>query len=178
MPERVKEEDLRRSHRERDRLVRERTAHINRIKGLPPVRVARSMTSLGLKVFCAYHKASASTRRPSASVLITSTVCPDMEETMSPGRWAVPEGMFSTRPQTPTTLDLALRAASTRMRPMTTPAPPMAYFMSSMPLAGLIEIPPLSKVTPLPTRAIGALSLAFGAPLHCRTRSRGSTAEP
>jgi transposase len=28
------EEDLRRSHRERDRLVRERTAHINRIKGL------------------------------------------------------------------------------------------------------------------------------------------------
>src|SRR6185503_13785269 len=30
----VDEEDLRRSHRERDRLVRERTAHINRIKGL------------------------------------------------------------------------------------------------------------------------------------------------
>jgi transposase len=28
------EEDLRRSHRERDRLVRETTAHINRIKGL------------------------------------------------------------------------------------------------------------------------------------------------
>jgi transposase len=31
----VEEEDLRRSHRERDRLVRERTAHINRIKSLP-----------------------------------------------------------------------------------------------------------------------------------------------
>lgn len=30
----VTEEDLRRSHRERERLVRERTAHINRIKGL------------------------------------------------------------------------------------------------------------------------------------------------
>jgi transposase len=30
----VSEEDLRRSHRERDRLIRERTAHINRIKGL------------------------------------------------------------------------------------------------------------------------------------------------
>ncbi|MCP5080731.1 MAG: IS110 family transposase [Alphaproteobacteria bacterium] len=30
----VEEEDLRRSHRERDRLVRERTGHINRIKGL------------------------------------------------------------------------------------------------------------------------------------------------
>ncbi len=30
----AEEEDLRRSHRERDRLIRERTAHINRIKGL------------------------------------------------------------------------------------------------------------------------------------------------
>jgi len=30
----IDEEDLRRSHRERNRLVRERTAHINRIKGL------------------------------------------------------------------------------------------------------------------------------------------------
>ncbi len=30
----VEEEDLRLSHRERDRLIRERTAHINRIKGL------------------------------------------------------------------------------------------------------------------------------------------------
>ena len=30
----VEEEDLRRSHRERDRLIRERTGHINRIKGL------------------------------------------------------------------------------------------------------------------------------------------------
>ena len=30
----VEEEDFRRSHRERDRMIRERTAHINRIKGL------------------------------------------------------------------------------------------------------------------------------------------------
>ena len=30
----IDQEDLRRSHRERSRLVRERTAHINRIKGL------------------------------------------------------------------------------------------------------------------------------------------------
>jgi len=30
----LEEEDARRSHRERQRLVRERTAHINRIKGL------------------------------------------------------------------------------------------------------------------------------------------------
>ena len=30
----AEEEDLRRCHRERDRLIRERTAHTNRIKGL------------------------------------------------------------------------------------------------------------------------------------------------
>jgi len=30
----VEEEDARRSHRERQRLIRERTGHINRIKGL------------------------------------------------------------------------------------------------------------------------------------------------
>jgi transposase len=30
----IEEEDARRSHRERQRLIRERTAHINRIKGL------------------------------------------------------------------------------------------------------------------------------------------------
>ena len=39
----VDEEDLRRSHRERGRLVRERTAHINRIKGLLFGQGIRSM---------------------------------------------------------------------------------------------------------------------------------------
>jgi hypothetical protein len=32
----------------------------------------------------------------------------------------------------------------------------MSYFMSSMPPAGLIEMPPVSKHTPLPTSATGA----------------------
>ena len=36
---------------------------------------------------------------------------------------------------------------------MTAAAPPMSDFMSSMPAAGLIEMPPESKVMPLPTRA-------------------------
>ena len=31
----------------------------------------------------------------------------------------------------------------------------MSPFMSSMPAAGLIEMPPVSKVTPLPTKATG-----------------------
>ncbi len=40
----AEEEDLRRSHRERDRLVRERTAHINRIKGLLFAQGIRGIT--------------------------------------------------------------------------------------------------------------------------------------
>jgi hypothetical protein len=35
-------------------------------------------------------------------VLITSTVWPDMVVTTSPGRCALPPGMFSTSPQIPT----------------------------------------------------------------------------
>ena len=79
---------------------------------MAPVSVARSIMSCGLKRSRQYQSASASTRRPSASVLITSMVWPDIDFTTSPGRCAVPEGMFSTRPTTPTTLTLALRAAS------------------------------------------------------------------
>ena len=32
-------------------------------------------------------------------------VCPDIDLTMSPGRWAVPEGMFSVRPIRPNDID-------------------------------------------------------------------------
>ena len=32
----------------------------------------------------------------------------------------------------------------------------MSHFIASMPAAGLIEMPPVSKVTPLPTKAVGA----------------------
>src|SRR5918996_59482 len=63
--------------------------------------------------------------------------------------------MFSVRPSTPTTLTLALRPASAAMAPYTAPAPPMSHFISSMPEAGLIDRPPLSKHTPLPINAIG-----------------------
>ena len=41
------------------------------------------------------------------------------------------------------------------MRPMTQAAPAMSPFMSSMPPPGLIEMPPESNTTPLPTKAIG-----------------------
>ena len=43
----------------------------------------------------------------------------------------------------------------------------MSHFMSSMPWAGLIEMPPVSKVTPLPTKAMGrCLASGGAAPLH------------
>ncbi len=132
----------------------------------------------GLKRCWQYHSASASTSRPSASVLSTSMVWPESEVTMSPGRCAVPDGMFSTRPPMPTALTLALRPASARIRPMTTPEPAMSHFMSSMPPAGLIEMPPVSKVTPLPMKAIGAGFLALGLPFHCMTTRRGGRSLP
>ena len=122
---------------------------------IAPVRVARSTMNFGLNFFATYQSTSASTRRPSASVLMISMVWPDIEVTMSPGRWALPSGMFSTRPMAPTALTLALRAASACIRPTTQAAPPMSPFMSSMPAAPLMEMPPVSKQTPLPTKATG-----------------------
>ena len=122
---------------------------------MAPVRVARSIMNFGLNRSWQYQRQSARTRRPSASVLRISTDWPDRDMTTSPGRWALPSGMFSTRPSTPTALTRALRPASACMRPATAAAPPMSHFISSMPSAGLMEMPPVSKVTPLPTKAIG-----------------------
>ena len=52
----------------------------------------------------------------------------------------------------------------------------MSHFMSSMPAAGLIEMPPVSKVTPLPTNATG---WSFAPPpFHCMTSSLDSRALP
>ncbi len=85
---------------------------------------------------------------------------------MSPGRCALPSGMFSTRPMTPTALTFALRAASACISPVTQAAPAMSPFMSSMPAAGLIEMPPVSKHTPLPMKATGALAFLAAVPAH------------
>ena len=52
----------------------------------------------------------------------------------------------------------------------------MSHFIASMPAAGLIEMPPVSKVTPLPTKATGASpSLP---PFQRRISRRGSRTEP
>ncbi len=85
--------------------------------------------------------------------------------------------MFSTSPTTPTALTLALRPASAVSRPVTVAAPAISHFMSSMPAAGLMEIPPESNVTPLPIKASGASSL-LAAPFQRRITVRGSFALP
>ena len=68
---------------------------------MPPVSVARSTRrSAPRSIACV--RQSASTRRPSASVLLISIVTPARERTMSPGRIARPETMFSAAPTTET----------------------------------------------------------------------------
>ena len=85
---------------------------------------------------------------------------------MSPGRCALPSGMFSTRPIAPIALTLALRAASACISPTTQAAPAMSPFMSSMPAAGLIEMPPVSKHTPLPMKRDRRVAFLAAVPAH------------
>ena len=74
------------------------------------------------------------------------------EVTMSPGRWARLPGMFSTAGSGRVTGMLGLSCAIARIAPIMAAPPAMSYFIFSMPSAGLIEMPPVSKVTPLPTK--------------------------
>ena len=117
-----------------------------------PVSVARSMTASGFSS-AASDSPSARMRRPSASVLRTSTVLPLRILRTSPGLMARPPGMFSVVGTNPMTLVGTPAARSTDIAPMTAAAPDMSVFIVSMPSAGLSDRPPESKVMPLPTRA-------------------------
>ena len=70
----------------------------------------------------------------------------------SPGLSARPPGMFSVIGTMPMTSIGAFRSEIARIAPMTAAPPAMSSFIRSMPSAGLIEMPPVSKVMPLPTR--------------------------
>ena len=142
---------------------------------IAPVSVAKFIIARGAKRSCAYHSTSARTRRPSASVLMTSIVSPFIETTTSPGRCAQPSGIFSTKPTRPTTLARALRKARPFITPATTPAPPISMVISSMPAAGFRLMPPVSNTTPLPTRAKGCASPA---PIHSITTTLDGLSEP
>jgi len=60
--------------------------------------------------------------------------------------------MFSVAPTTAITRIGRPRPAIASTAPSTAAPPDMSNFISDILLAGLIEIPPVSKVTPLPTR--------------------------
>ena len=69
----------------------------------------------------------------------------------SPGFCAVPEGMFSAAQTTAITRTFGFSSAMARIAPIIAAPPAMSYFIFSMLSAGLMEMPPVSNVIPLPT---------------------------
>ncbi len=117
--------------------------------------------------------------RPSASVLVISTVLPFMARTTSPGRVEYGPGMFSTAGATAMTGRSGASCLMVAMAEMTVQAPVLSVFISSIRSAGLMLMPPESKQTPLPTMASSRPleSVAPAAPLRM-TMKRGVLAEP
>ena len=100
-------------------------------------------------------------------MLMISIDLPDMAICTSPGFCAVPEGMFSLAQTMPMTRTFGLSWAMARMAPIMAAPPAMSYFIFSMPSEGLMEMPPLSKVIPLPDQAEhGLLGRAGGLVAH------------
>jgi hypothetical protein len=95
---------------------------------------------------------------------------------MSPGLFAAPSGRFSERRHDAD--DVERQAPSRRQAaivPNTLAPPHMSYFISSIAAAGLIEMPPASNVSPLPTSATGllpAFAPAFDTPARSAWRAR------
>ena len=117
-----------------------------------PVSVARSIMCVApLRSACV--SASARTSLPSASVFTISTVLPSALTTTSPGRCALGPGMFSAAAITAITSRGSFRAAMTSMAESTAAPPDMSSFMRLMFSGCFSEMPPLSKVMPLPMSA-------------------------
>src|ERR1700730_7984458 len=95
-----------------------------------------------------------------------SMVCPDIVVTMSPGRWALPSGMFSTSPIAPTALTRALRSASACSRPTTQAAPAMSPLMSSLPPAGAVRDPAGVEADALADEGNRVAGLLAAVPAH------------
>ena len=84
---------------------------------------------------------------------------------MSSGRKASPEIAFSTAGISTRSRTFSFASMIMCAAPSTQAAPPMSFFMISMPLSGLMSSPPVSKHTPLPT------SVIFGAAGSPQVRS-------
>ncbi len=96
--------------------------------------------------------------------------------TTSPGFVARPDGMFSQAATRPITLTFAFSSATARSTPKTLAAPHMSNFIWSISAAGLIEMPPVSNVMPLPTSTTGFCF--FGLPRYSNTMNRGGSSLP
>ena len=100
---------------------------------------------------------------------------------MSPGLVALPEIRFSVEGIMPTRWTGSFNCAAAWKIPSTSAAPHMSYFISSMRSAGLMEIPPLSKVRPLPTKVIAGFFLkaaCLPAGRYSKTMKRGGSSLP
>jgi len=115
-----------------------------------PVSVARS-TICSAPSERACQRQSASTSRPSASVLLISIVLPLAAVTMSPGLIEWPLGRFSVAPTTATSLTGRRMRAIVATASITAAPPDMSNFISDIFAPGFNEMPPLSNVTALPT---------------------------
>ena len=99
----------------------------------------------------AFHRPSASTLRPSASVFSTSIVFPEYVSITSPGLYASALGIFSAIHVIPLTRPSYPVACNDWKSPKTVAEPCISNFISSMPALPLMDIPPESKVIPFPT---------------------------
>ncbi len=95
--------------------------------------------------------------------------------TMSPGTVALLPGRFSTAGTTTLRLTGSCSAATVAIVPITPAAPHMSNFISSMAGPGFREMPPESKVTPLPTSTMGFDLPPF---LYCMTMSLAGSLVP
>src|SRR5699024_1668300 len=93
----------------------------------------------------------------------------------SPGRYDDPDGRFSAIGTVAVTVTGSSRVAAAITVATTAAAPAMSLVIWSMPAAGLIEMPPESNVTPLPTRATEATDCAGR---YDRRTSRGGRVDP
>ena len=94
---------------------------------------------------------------------------------MSPGFCAAASGRFSDDGTKPRTRWRGFSSGRMEKRPRTAAPPHMSYFISSIFLPGFREMPPESKVSPLPTTATVSRA-PFGA--YSRQMSFASWAEP
>ena len=96
--------------------------------------------------------------------------------TTSPGLVALPLGRFSVAGTIATRLIGSLRSRTACRVPSTAAAPHISNFISSILEPGFSDIPPESKVTPLPTSTIG--SSFFVPPLYSAIISFASSLLP